>query len=85
MKSLFRSLNPLQHHLSGGTSIQNGILLKCHGCPSTTLAAREEDFDRKDDASLIERNPLVALCLTVGASVMAGTAWTAVMLWWTHQ
>jgi len=68
MKSLFRSLHPLQHQGPGGSSIHH-----------------EADFGQKADGSLIERNPVAALCLTVGASLMAGTAWTAMMLWWTHQ
>jgi hypothetical protein len=33
----------------------------------------------------MQRSPFVALGLAASASLIAGTAWIALMMWWTRQ
>jgi hypothetical protein len=37
------------------------------------------------DDTLADRRPFAALGLALGASILAGTAWTALMLWLAHR
>ena len=76
MNSIFHSSNSLQHW-PVNSSVHDG-----DGFPSSPDMPGVES-DQKDRTSLIARNPVAALFLTVGVSLLAGTAWTTVMVWWT--